>query len=72
MIRFQLANGFEPAGILMDYLPSDKKSLGHAVLMVRTDRGDYIDYFVKVKQAEWSEYHEQVTEWETNRYLGLF
>ena len=43
-----------------------RKALGE------TDRGDYIDYFVKVKQAEWNEYHEQVTDWETNRYLGLF
>ncbi|HEV3364789.1 MAG TPA: type III glutamate--ammonia ligase [Acidimicrobiia bacterium] len=37
-----------------------------------TDRGDYIDYFASVKEAEWNEYHEQVTDWETRRYLGLF
>ncbi|MEO8618396.1 MAG: GNAT family N-acetyltransferase [Sphingomicrobium sp.] len=34
VIRFQLANGFEPIGILTDYLPSDKKSGGFAVHMV--------------------------------------
>ncbi|HUE78576.1 MAG TPA: GNAT family N-acetyltransferase [Sphingomicrobium sp.] len=34
VLRFQLANGFEPARVLEDYLPADKKSLGHAVLMV--------------------------------------
>ena len=34
VIRFQLANGFEPAGVLDDYLPSDQASLGHAALMV--------------------------------------
>jgi glutamine synthetase len=37
-----------------------------------TDRGDYIDYFASVKEAEWNEYHEQVSDWETKRYLGLF
>lgn len=34
VIRFQLANGFEAAGVLEDYLPSDRKSLGNAALMV--------------------------------------
>ena len=38
----------------------------------RDGRGDYIDYFVQVKQPEWAEYHEQVSDWETKRYLGLF
>ncbi len=34
VIRFQLANGFEPIGVLTDYVPSDKKSAGNAVHMV--------------------------------------
>ena len=33
VIRFQLANGFEPVGVLKDYLPSDAKSGGNAALM---------------------------------------
>jgi glutamine synthetase len=33
---------------------------------------DYIDYFVRVKQQEWADYHEQVTDWEIQRYLSLF
>ena len=37
-----------------------------------TDRGDYIDYFARVKQAEWDDYHQQVSDWETKRYLSLF
>ncbi|HEY7257759.1 MAG TPA: hypothetical protein VH459_01755, partial [Gaiellales bacterium] len=37
-----------------------------------TGTEDYIDYFVRVKQAEWSQYHEQVTPWEVKRYLTLF
>ena len=31
--------------------------------------GDYIDYFAKVKRAEFAEYHAVVSDWETNRYL---
>jgi hypothetical protein len=34
VLRFQLANGFEPLGILKNYLPEDVRSRGHAVLMV--------------------------------------
>ena len=37
-----------------------------------TAREDYIDYFVKVKQREWSEAHEQITQWELDRYLQLY
>ena len=33
VIMFQLNQGYEPQGILLDYLPSDKESGGHAVLM---------------------------------------
>lgn len=38
----------------------------------KTDSGDYVDYFAAVKQAEWDDYHEQVSDWETKRYLSLF
>jgi glutamine synthetase len=37
-----------------------------------TGREDYIDYYVRVKQREWSEIHEQVTQAEIDRYLQLF
>src|SRR6185437_14662264 len=37
-----------------------------------TGREDYIDYYVRVKQREWSEIHEQVTQAEVDRYLQLF
>ena len=37
-----------------------------------TAREDYIDYFVRVKRAEWTEAHEQVTQWELDRYLQLY
>ncbi len=41
VLRFQLANGFEPQGILENYLPEDKPSMTHAVRMVW--RNPYID-----------------------------
>jgi glutamine synthetase len=34
--------------------------------------GDYIDYFVEVKQREVQAAHEQITKWELDRYLQLF
>jgi glutamine synthetase len=37
-----------------------------------TGSEDYIDYYVKTKQAEWAAYHEQVTPWEVKNYLTLF
>jgi hypothetical protein len=30
---------------------------------------DYVDYYAKVKPAEWSRYHEQVSDWEIKEYL---
>jgi glutamine synthetase len=37
-----------------------------------TRDGDYVDYYIKVKQAEWQQEHEQITQWELDRYLQLF
>ncbi len=33
---------------------------------------DYIDYFVRIKQREWQQAHEQITQWELDRYLQLY
>ncbi len=38
----------------------------------RTPDGDYVDYFVEVKQREVQAAHEQITQWELDRYLQLF
>src|ERR671910_146199 len=43
-----------------------RKALGN------TGREDYVDYYVKTKQAEWEEWHNEVTPWEIKRYLQLF
>jgi glutamine synthetase len=31
-----------------------------------------VDYYVKTKQAEFNEWHNEVTQWEIDRYLQLF
>jgi glutamine synthetase len=33
---------------------------------------DYVDYFLRVKEREWADYHRQVTDWERDRYVRLF
>jgi glutamine synthetase len=43
-----------------------RKALGH------TGREDYVDYFVRTKREEFQEWHDQVTQWEVDRYLQLF
>jgi glutamine synthetase len=37
-----------------------------------TGSEDYIDYFAKIKKAEFKQAHEQITQWELDRYLQLF
>jgi glutamine synthetase len=34
--------------------------------------GDYLDYYLGCKRRDWQQAHEQVTEWERDRYLQLF
>jgi len=36
------------------------------------DGGDYIDYFIQIKQEEFRAYHAMVSDWEITRYLTLF
>ncbi len=38
----------------------------------KTPDGDYVDYYAKVKRKEWQAAHEQITQWELDRYLQLF
>jgi glutamine synthetase len=37
-----------------------------------TRDGDYVDYFISVKRKEWQMAHEQITQWELDRYLQLY
>jgi len=38
----------------------------------KTRDGDYLDYYVKCKRREVQAAHEQITQWELERYLQLF
>lgn len=40
--------------------------------LVQESMGVIYDEFVGLKEAEWREYHRQVTPWELNRYLTMF
>jgi glutamine synthetase len=45
------------------------------VLRAALGRGrdeDYLDYYVRCKRREWQQAHEQITQWELDRYLQLF
>ena len=33
---------------------------------------EYADYFVEVKKREWHEYHQNVSQWEQDRYLPIY
>jgi glutamine synthetase len=33
---------------------------------------DYVDYFIHCKRREWQQAHEQITQWEIDRYLQLY
>jgi glutamine synthetase len=33
---------------------------------------DYLDYYVRCKRRDWQQAHEQITQWERDRYLQLF
>lgn len=48
VLRFQLANGFEPLGVLDKYLPNDKKSRGYAAHMVW--RNPFVDQEASAKR----------------------
>ena len=37
-----------------------------------TRTGDYIDYFIECKRREVQAAHEQITQWELDRYLQLY
>ena len=40
--------------------------------VIQESLGPIYDEFIKLKEAEWKEYHRQVSQWEIDRYLTLF
>jgi glutamine synthetase len=60
-----------PANLLDATRELEKDDVLRAALG-KTAREDYVDYYVKTKQDEWEEWHNEVTPWEIKRYLQLF
>ena len=54
------------------------QSLAEALAHLREDEviqeslGPIYDEFTTLKEAEWKEYHRQVSQWELDRYLTMF
>ncbi len=54
------------------------QSLSEALAELKTDEviqeslGPICDEFITLKEAEWSEYHKVVSQWEVDRYLTMF
>jgi len=32
----------------------------------------YADYYIQTKREEWRRYHNSVSQWETDNYLGVY
>ena len=43
-----------------------------ATRSARRPDGDYLDYYCDVKEREWKDYHDRVSDWEVDKYLALF
>ena len=33
---------------------------------------EYAEYYIQVKRDEWKSYHDSVSQWEVEQYLGLY
>ena len=33
---------------------------------------EYAEYYIQVKRDEWKSYHDSVSQWEVENYLGLY
>ena len=69
--RAELGVELLPANLLDATRELEKDDVLRAALG-NTGREDYVDYFVKTKQDEFADWHNQVTQWEIDRYLQLF
>jgi glutamine synthetase len=69
--RAELGVELLPANLLDATRELEKCDVLRAALG-NTGREDYVDYYVKTKQDEFADWHNQVTQWEIDRYLQLF
>jgi len=59
-------------GTLLEALDNLERDTVLRDALGKTPDGDYVDYFVEVKRAEFHAYHAQVSRWEIDSYLSLF
>jgi glutamine synthetase len=69
--RAQLGIDVLPANLLDATRELERCDVLRAALGRARDE-DYVDYFVRCKRREWQQAHEQITQWELDRYLQLF
>ena len=58
-------------GLLPQSLAEALQELRHDEV-IQGSMGVIYDEFIALKEAEWKEYHGQVTQWELDRYLTMF
>jgi glutamine synthetase len=69
--REQLGIDILPANLLDATRELERCQVLRAALGRARDE-DYVDYFIRCKRREWQQAHEQITQWELDRYLQLF
>jgi glutamine synthetase len=69
--RRELGIGVLPANLLDATRELERCDVLRAALGRARDE-DYVDYYVRCKRREWQQAHEQITQWELDRYLQLF
>jgi glutamine synthetase len=69
--RAQLGIDVLPANLLDATRELERCQVLRAALGRARDE-DYVDYFIRCKRREWQQAHEQITQWELDRYLQLF
>jgi glutamine synthetase len=69
--REELGIGVLPGNLLDATRELERCDILRAALGRARDE-DYLDYFVRCKRREWQQAHEQITQWELDRYLQLY
>jgi glutamine synthetase len=69
--RKELGIDVLPANLLDATREAERCQVLRAALGRARDE-DYLDYYVACKRREWQQAHEQITQWELDRYLQLF
>ena len=69
--ELQEAEDRHPAGQPPRRRAEPPSGQGAARAFGTTPDGDYLDYYCDVKEREWKDYHDRVSDWEVDKYLSL-